>query len=89
MTGEVKWCIIWPYVMVAHVVTRHFCFYHMPIQTHHRRVNCHFLVWVHPVKLLLNSGVRFQLCQSQNMLHFLLHGKHTCNWSKVGCNSAV
>jgi len=29
------------------------------------------LVWTHLIKLLSNTGVGFQICQSQNTIHFL------------------
>jgi hypothetical protein len=39
------------------------------------------------IKLALNIGIGFHLCQPQNMIHFLPHGKHIFKWSKMGHNS--
>jgi len=41
------------------------------------------LVQVYLTKLASKTGVGFQLCQPQNLIHFLSHGKYFFKWSKT------
>jgi hypothetical protein len=51
---------------------------------HHRSADrCH-LVPAHPVKLASNTDVGPELCQPQNAIQFLTHGKHIFKNSKNG-----
>jgi len=49
------------------------------VLTHHRSVNRCCLVWGHLIKLASTTGVGFQLCHTQNAIHFLRHEEHLFN----------
>jgi hypothetical protein len=65
------------------------CLYQALIPTYHISVHRYSLVRVNLIKLASNMGVRFQLCQPQNAIHFLPHGKRLFNWYKTGRNSTT
>jgi len=65
------------------------CLIQVLVPTHCRSVNWYCLVWVHLIKLALNMGVRFQLCQPENTIHSCLTEVIPSTWSKMGQNSDV
>jgi len=68
------YCHWTPYGVVAHDVAR---LLSLPdaCPTASQTCNSVLLVRVHLIKPASNTGVGFQLCQSQNEIHFLPHGK--------------